>query len=541
MRIGLAACWLAMAAGALPAFQAAPASGSIEGQVFNLATGAPLKRANVRLNMVGRGGRGGPAGPGGPQQQMRETDDQGRFVFANLEAGRYFLSAERQGFLRQNYGGRKYNTSGTAILLGTDQRMNNLVLRMSPQSVIAGKVFDDEGEPVANLQVRAYKMAYRGGKKQWVQAGNGTTSDIGEYRIPALEPGRYLVATNQSNRSLNTGPTPANTPLPDKPDMRYGATYYPSTLEEATAAPVDVTPGGEMRGIDIRLVKTAVYRVRGRVAAPEGGRPPMVMLMSKDGTRTLPGMGPARPPDFRFEIAGVPPGSYTVFAQIGDRQAQQVAFQPIEVQNRHVDGVMLTASSGADVNGTVKVEDASGPVDLSRINVMLESAAMQMGPPPRGRVADGVFSMKGVPPLRYKVRVNGLPDGSYLKSITYGGREVPADGVDLVAGGTIDVVINAAAGEIAAAVVDKDGKAVAGATVALIPKDGGSTQGNTADENGGVSFRSLKPGDYTLIAWEDIPPGAYLDPEFVKNYSGTSVKVEPRGKATAQVKAVAAE
>jgi hypothetical protein len=91
MKIAFAACWLAVAAGALPA----QTTSSIEGQVFNLATGAPLKRATVRLTATGRGGRGAPGGPGGPagpfagpQQQARETDDQGRFVFANLDAGR---------------------------------------------------------------------------------------------------------------------------------------------------------------------------------------------------------------------------------------------------------------------------------------------------------------------------------------------------------------------------------------------------------------------------------------------------------------------
>jgi uncharacterized surface anchored protein len=205
-----------------------------------------------------------------------------------------------------------------------------------------------------------------------------------------------------------------------------------------------------------------------------------------------------------------------------------------------VDGVMLAPSPGADVTGTVKVEDAAAAVDVSRLNVTLSSAAMQFGPPPRGRVADGVFSMKGVAPLRYRVNVSGMPEGSYLKSVSYGGREIPADGVEIT-GGAIEVTISAAAGEVTAAAVDKDGKPVGGATVALIPKDGGSTQGGAADENGAVTFRGLKPGDYTVIAWEDIPPGAYLDPEFVKNYSGTAVKIEPRQKAAVQVKAVAAE
>jgi hypothetical protein len=345
------------------AFQA---TGAIERQ-SSTSTSAPLKRASVRwLSDVVAAAAGGPAAPPN-RNSRRETDDQGRCL-RQPQAG-YFLSAERQGFLRQNYGGRKYNTSGTPIVLAADQRLNSIVLKMSPQSVIAGKVLDEDGEPVANLQVRAFKMGYRGGKKQWVQTGNGQTSDIGEYRIPALQPGRYLVATNQSNRSLNMTQTPGNAPLPDRPDMRYAATYYPSTLGETTAVPVDVTPGGELRGIDIRLVKTAVYRVRGRVAAPEGLRPQIVMLMSKDGARNVPG-GPARPPDYRFEIAGVPPGSYTLFAQMGDRQQQMVAFQPIEVQNRHVDGVVLSGGRRRHQRNR-EGRERDGPLDLSRVNVML--------------------------------------------------------------------------------------------------------------------------------------------------------------------------
>jgi uncharacterized GH25 family protein len=534
MTIARMACWFAAMAGSVYGFQA---GGSIEGQILNLATGAPLKRATVRLMGLGRRPQGA-----GPNMQAKETDDQGKFAFVGLEAGRYLLSAERQGFLRQNYGGRKYNTSGTAMVLGADQRMKDIVLKMSPQSVITGKVLDEDGEPVANVQVRAMKMAYRDGRKQWVQTGNGSTSDIGEYRIPSLDPGRYLIATNQLMRGPGMMQTAPTAPLPDTPDLRYASTYYPSTLDESNAVPVDVAPGAEARGIDVRLVKTQVFRIRGRVGVPEGGRgAPMVMLVRKDGGRVAGNQGPARPPDFRFEIPGVSPGSYIVFAQFrGGGQQESIALQPVEVQNRHVDNIMLNLSPGADVAGTLKVEDATSPVDVSKVNVMLRPLP-QMGNPPRARVAEGAFVLKNVPPLHYVISVSGVPEGCYVKSIRYGGREAPSEGVDITAGAAIDVTLSATAGDISAAAVDKDGKPVAGAMVALIAKDGGPVRGNTADENGAVSFTGLKPGDYGLIAWEDIPPGAHNDPEFIKQYSATTVKLEARGKQGIQVKAVVAQ
>src|SRR4051794_33155039 len=96
-------CFLA-ACGLAHGFQAqAPAKGSIEGQVVNGKTGAPLKRATVRLTVAGLNGVPSPAGlpPAAmgpalanlataiqnrmPQMMNKETDEQGRFAFTRLE------------------------------------------------------------------------------------------------------------------------------------------------------------------------------------------------------------------------------------------------------------------------------------------------------------------------------------------------------------------------------------------------------------------------------------------------------------------------
>ena len=270
------------AAGAAFGFQAAPApaKGTIEGQVLS-ASGTPLKKASVRLiamldipALAGTAaGQPRTAPPQRPTVLNKETDDQGRFSFTGLEAARYQLSAERQGYLRQSYGARKYSGGGTPIRLGQDQHVKDVVFKLSPQAVITGKVVDEDGDPVTNVQVRAMKMMYRSGKKQWQEVNSGQSSDIGEYRIPSLEPGRYLVSTRPRNPNNNMG-GPPNQPMPDTPELAYVGTYYPSTTDSANAVPVDVGPGGEIRGIDVRLVKTQVFRIRGRVltgAAPGSG------------------------------------------------------------------------------------------------------------------------------------------------------------------------------------------------------------------------------------------------------------------------------
>ena len=520
---------------------AEPGKGIIEGQVFSLATGGPLKKATVRL--IGLGAR---QSGGMPQTVAKETDEQGRFSFTGLDAGRYNLSAERQGFLRQSYGGRKYNTNGTPIALAQDQHVKDIVLKLSPQAVITGKVLDEDGDPVANVQVRAFKVAYRLGKKQWTQVGNAGTSDIGEYRIANLNPGTYLVATNSRNQA-NLMLQPSGDALPDNPDTVYGATYFPNALDSANAQPLEVAAGAEVRGIDVRLRKTQVFRIRGKVANVTGGRGNvMVMLSPKDGMN-IASSSPARGPEYRFELRGVTPGSYVVHAQTGSNNQPAIAFQDVRVSNSHVDNLVLTVEPGNDVQGTVKIEDATAPVDVPNLSVFLRtSMPLTMGGPPRGKAgSDLKFTLKSVAPLQYTVSVSGVPDNCFVKSIRYAGQEVPEDGIAINSAGEMTITLSATAGEVDGAVVDKAGKPVPGAIVALIPKDGPASaiQSRFGDENGAVTFKGLKPGEYRLIAWEDIPSGALQDPEFVKPFEGRgeAVKLDPGAKQAVQVKVIPAE
>jgi protocatechuate 3,4-dioxygenase beta subunit len=543
------AVWILAACSAAYGFQGAqaPAKGSISGQVLNLKGGTPLKKANVQLNMMNPGGAVNMAGRGQPLPPIRkavETDEQGRFYFAGLDAGKYRLSADRQGFLRQNYGARKYSGSGTPVLVAEGQNVTGIVFQMNPQAVITGKVLDEDGEGVANLQVRAMRYLYRGGTRQWSQVANATTTDIGEFRLPGLEPGRYVVSSAVRNGGVQVRRGQTDEALPAVPDMVYAATYYPSTTNSTTAVPVDVGAGGEIRGIDIRLVKTRVYRVRGKVAGAADQRNVMVSLSPKD----MPGgqlMGQANGPEGQFEIRNVPPGSYIATAQARGRGQDSIAIQQVDVVGNHVDGIVLQMETGKDVQGGVKLVDATTPPDLKNVSIMLRPVGFQpMGAPARSRVAeDMTFTVKGVPPVRHAVNVIGVPDTCYVKSIQYGGRDVNADGIEMTSGARLEVVISAAAAQVDAVVMDKDGKAAWNATVAVVPKDGANIQVRTADENGMLSLHGLKPGDYKLYAWEDVEQGAPFDPDFLKQYEGQAklVKLDASDHQAVMLKAVAIE
>ncbi|MGC2449198.1 MAG: carboxypeptidase-like regulatory domain-containing protein, partial [Candidatus Sulfotelmatobacter sp.] len=41
-----------------------------------------------------------------------------------------------------------------------------------------------------------------------------------------------------------------------------------------------------------------------------------------------------------------------------------------------------------------------------------------------------------------------------------------------------------------------------------------------SDQTGRFSLRGLRPGDYTVYAWESVEGEAYFNPEFLKNFEG---------------------
>ena len=75
------------------------------------------------------------------------TAEDGRFHFEGLAIGKYSLSGQRKGYINAAYDSHEQYT--TAIVTGAGLDSEHLVLRLAPAGLIAGKVLDESGEPVA--------------------------------------------------------------------------------------------------------------------------------------------------------------------------------------------------------------------------------------------------------------------------------------------------------------------------------------------------------------------------------------------------------
>jgi hypothetical protein len=518
---------------------------SIEGAVLNAATGEAVKKASVVLRSLTSMNNSGLGAV---------SDSAGHFKIEGIDPGRYNLMANRTSFVNQTYGAKAPNRPGTPLTLTPGQNVKDVTFTLTPHGVIIGRVMDEDGDLVANVMLQCQRYMYNRGKKQLVPAGVGNTNDLGEYRIFGLPPGKYYVSAHV--RAQDFGPNISDARKDH--EEGYAPVYYPNSLTPDAASPLEVTPGAQIRGIDLTLTKTRTVRVRGQVISGVTNKPirnTNVSLMPRDNSAmAMMNRNFARglDPKGNFEIHNVLPGSYFVVAQIFEDNKQSMARTPIDVGNSNIDGIRVVVNPMAEVNGRIVVED-NADTKGAVFNVSLEAKT----PGPFGGTGtqpakdDGTFAIRNVAPDTYTVNVFGFRDNFYLKAVRFGDNDVIDSGVDFTQGATASeftVTLSAAGGQVDGTVQNDKSEPAPGAMVVLIPaaeKRGINRlyKNTSTDQSGKFSIKGIAPGEYKLFAWDQVEFGSYQDPDFLKPYEskGESVSIKENSHESKDLKVITAE
>jgi hypothetical protein len=135
-----------------------------------------------------------------------------------------------------------------------------------------------------------------------------------------------------------------------------------------------------------------------------------------------------------------------------------------------------------------------------------------------------------------------------MKSVRYGEEEVVGKTFKVSANssGRLGVTLRASTATVRGSVNDARGKPVSGINVVFAPADRSRAdlfRTMATDQNGRYSMTNLAPGEYKVFSWESIDNGAYLDPEFMKEYEqlGKAIVVSEATNPDVDVKVIPAQ
>jgi protocatechuate 3,4-dioxygenase beta subunit len=498
---------------------------TIGGRITAAHNGEPIGNATVEA-MV--------AGAGDQQAVLRRvtTDAQGRYAFPALPAGQYRLTASRTGFVRLQFGQRSAFESVAALTVRDGEQLR-ADFALPRGGAIGGRVFDQTGEPIANVNVQAMRVAVVQGRRQLVMVGARQTDDLGTYRLFGLAPGEYFIvatADRETHMVTDVGATAvlANGGFVESDGTRvYAPTYYPGTPRAADAYRINVEPGEDENNVNFSLTMAPLVRVSGRVVDASGVPiEARIELQPETGSLLASAHTRVSAPDGTFEISGVPAGRYfaSVLGRLSEDGAPDVAWFPLEVDTTHISGLTIQTTRGATMSGSV-LADGDGRVNTSALRIVAERVGRTTGVSTVSAqvVADSFEMGNLIGP--YTLAVDQLPEGWAVASITSNGRDITDDPLEFRGGEQLNlqVVITNRLSELYGT-VRAEGRVVPRAAVVVFPEDASkwsapsrSIRVARTDQNGGFAVRSLLPNQrYLAVAMEFVEDGEHQNPEFLE-------------------------
>jgi protocatechuate 3,4-dioxygenase beta subunit len=529
-------------AGAQAATRAATAV--IRGRVIAADTGRPLRRAQVTLTSADENG----------VRRAISTSAEGRYEFADLPAGRYTIAAWRAGYLTLRHGQRRPLEAGTPLQILDGQIVEEIDFTLPRMGVLAGRVTDEAGQPIAGARVLVMRQAYIDGDRRLGAVDYGTTDDAGQYRIVNLAPGAYFVfATLWQTWTIIERDV--------EQTIGYAPTYFPGTPALQNARRIALGAGQTVDTADFSMVRAPVASVSG-TAIDSRGRPlagetiSLSQAFPNGGTNAAFQYGGTLvEADGTFTIRNVPPGDYKLVMRYVVRDGSGAHVEEAGTARLSVGGVAVrdvrfVTSRGGTVAGQLLTDQGTVPAILrDRVKIvgrpLAEDADLKVGGiDDSGDVQDdGTFYVGG---LFGRTRIRAiLPEGWMLKAVQRDGRDITDEWVDLgsrerIPG--IQVIVSDRVTAVTGRVIDQKNVTVSDGTVVIFHREQEKwidesryLRAVRPDERGQFEIRGLPPGDYLAAAVGYVEEGGWNDPSFLESIRRSAQPLSLAEGATAAI------
>ena len=528
----------------------------VRGRVTALDTGAPVRRAQVSAVAQSMG-----------VTRAATTDADGRFELRDMPATTWIVTASKPGFVVQRLGQRRPFESVVPLDVADGQQVTGANFALARGGAITGRIFDDLGDPVANVRVQALRSRTIDGHRRLVPVGIGDgTDDTGAFRLYGLAPGDYYVSASaggffgavggvaMGTVAMTAGVMAGGTMEPIEVRGAGGAapTYFPGTATAAEAQRVRLVAGEETT-VSFGLLETRTGRISGTVLNADGSPASngAVALRGADGDDLFFGIGTGGPilTGGAFSIANVAPGSYVLTARTGgpirggggrNAPEMEVGTVNVTVNGEDMNGVTIVTTRGATLEGTiVGAGGARPPLDGVRV---VSRPGRASGPVAGGNAsapvsAAGAFQLFPIHGA-VRLRVERLPAQWQVQSIEVGGVDVTDTGLELKGTEQITsarITLTNRIAELNGAVTDGDSPARSVSVVVFADDEKlwafpeRFVRSTRSDDQGHFTVRGLPPGvGYLAAAVGYVEDGEPEDPEFLARLRDRAASVSLR-------------
>jgi len=503
-------------------------SGRISGRVLDARSRQPLANASIRVgNFVNSRVF--------PDDRGTTSKIDGTFELRNLPAGRYILSASKNGFVTMLYGSRALGEPPRPLAVAFGQQVDGIDIALPAAGVITGTVLSESGQPVAAAPVWLLRQRSVDGNRRLVAlAGEDPntgalhltdlTDDLGQFRLFGLLPGTYYLAVGspipsyRANRA--TGSVDPTAPF----------FLYPGTLDPAQAQPIVVSEGNEI-SVLMTTRRAAIAVITG-VLLPNGPlTSATVTLVSHRAGGDKARDSVSVRADGTFRVDNLPHGRYTVFG----RAEGQVGRLTVDLADTDL-FVPIPLGSGGTFSGRIAFEESSALASIQGTadRVILQFESTEVGVPYEQisvAAPDWTFRVTGlISPMRMSVQARGW----FLKSIHHNGRDVTDSNIDATRNTSgVVVLLTQQVTTLAGRVQAERNRTTADATVVVFAEESSRwgfrsryVRAVRTDQQGRFEITGLPPGRYLAAALDYVPEGEESNPQFLQDLSSLAQRFQ---------------
>ncbi len=498
-----------------------------------------------------------------PRFQFAVSDSQGAYTISGLPVGDYKVGAALESEaapLVQWWDHAQAFDAATPVHVAANQDVQDINFDfeyLEPTGMISGHVQDLDGNPLAGVWVVAWSTGDTLLQKLGFLFQRVQTDSSGNYEIPNLWPGEYIVSATRWDWN------------------NFQTIWYDGATSKEEATPVQVPADAPVTGIDFSFDRSQDFgSISGKVTYDDGSPAAYALVEAVNASassgngnsgshrRPLPAMLAYTDAEGNYQLDYLSPGDYYVivrkdgYTEYYDDASSEEDATPVTVNGAQTtSGINFVIPSqpaeGSQIAGTV-VDDSTGqPIEGAVVSVFLASSG-QMGPDQQmystATDADGHYTIAGIPAGNYAI---GCWARGYVAEF-YDDKTTPQeadvlnlDGSNSVSG--IDFGLsparmhdgrfepNSAVGKatVSGSVSDASGQAIEGVYVYALDADGQVVASEITGADGRYSLVGLEPGDYYLMASRSpYNPEYYSDATSLEDATPVSVGDQEQWDAT---------